>query len=437
MSRLFAAAVSALIAVAPCVLAAEATQSVTYTGTVVDAQGKQVAGASVKAVGGGGGPATYSGDGGKFQIPFQRFPGNRETTYIFASYPAENLAAVAPVEDFEKPVEVRLLPGRGLKGRVFGPDGKPVANTKITVLWFGHSGPPVTEPGLSADASGSYEVKALPDGQGYSVDITADGYGRKSTRINMADTTDTVVAVEDAVLPVADKSIAGTVVDADGKGVAGAQVQVYGGGRAGTYTMTDKDGKFTLDKLADGAVEISAHVPAGNAWGNARATAGDQDITVTVREQRSGQAAEPKKPQPLAGKPLPDVKALDARPEWAAAVEKAGAGPILVVFFDSTQRPSRNAVSKLSQQEKDLEAKGVAVFCVDVSGGGAESTADWAAKAYVPFAVAAVAKPADAQFAWGVEGLPWLILADKGGTVRAEGFALDDLDAKLAGASAK
>ncbi len=33
--------------------------------------------------------------------------------------------------------------------------------------------------------------------------------------------------------------------------------------------------------------------------------------------------------------------------------------------------------------------------------------------------------------AWGVKALPWLVLTDKDHVVRAEGFAIDELEAKL------
>ncbi len=37
-----------------------------------------------------------------------------------------------------------------------------------------------------------------------------------------------------------------------------------------------------------------------------------------------------------------------------------------------------------------------------------------------------------AKFAWGVQSLPWLVLADAQHVVRAEGFAVNELDSKIA-----
>ena len=40
-------------------------------------------------------------------------------------------------------------------------------------------------------------------------------------------------------------------------------------------------------------------------------------------------------------------------------------------------------------------------------------------------------KPEKARAAWGASAWPWLILTDKTRRVAAEGFALEELDAKL------
>ena len=51
----------------------------------------------------------------------------------------------------------------------------------------------------------------------------------------------------------------------------------------------------------------------------------------------------------------------------------------------------------------------------------------------MPFPVGRLAeKSARTKWAAEVETLPWLILADSKGRIAAEGFALEELDAKLA-----
>ena len=412
----------------------------TLAGVVLDDAGKPLSGATVNAIPGVFGRPAATGEDGRFSLASQVPLSPEETVFAFVVHAGRNLAAVVPVEGISKPLEVKMLPARGLKGRVLDPSGKPVTGAKVAVIvWFGNVGCYVSDPGLSADASGVYQMKTLPDGQSYSVEITAKGYGRKTIRTSLAGATDKVVTLEDARLPVADKSVSGAVVDADGKGIKGALVRMYGENQADSQTQSGRNGKFKFDSVVDAPVSIHASVLKPSLNGFVRVTAGDENVTVVVRPQGSGEpAAPPKKlPKPLAGKPLPDLKSLDASASWTAAVKKAASKPILVVFFDSTQRPSRSVVSALSERAKDLAAKGVAVFCCDVSGAGPDATSQWVAKTSVPFPVAAVAKPDEVQRAWRVQALPWLILADKTGVVRSEGFQPTQLDARLAEAAVK
>ena len=50
----------------------------------------------------------------------------------------------------------------------------------------------------------------------------------------------------------------------------------------------------------------------------------------------------------------------------------------------------------------------------------------------VPFSIGMIqADEEETRFKWGVCSLPWLILTDKEHIVRAEGFRLDELEAKI------
>jgi hypothetical protein len=58
----------------------------------------------------------------------------------------------------------------------------------------------------------------------------------------------------------------------------------------------------------------------------------------------------------------------------------------------------------------------------------------WKQEAASPFPIARLKQePEQARAAWGARALPWFILTDKSHRVIAEGFTLDDLDAKLRG----
>ncbi len=79
-----------------------------------------------------------------------------------------------------------------------------------------------------------------------------------------------------------------------------------------------------------------------------------------------------------------------------------------------------------------LKAKGVTVVAISATLMTADALKEWKQANPVPFAIGGVTEKTD-QTKWilGAEKFPWLILTDAQGRVKAEGFELDDLDAKL------
>jgi hypothetical protein len=56
----------------------------------------------------------------------------------------------------------------------------------------------------------------------------------------------------------------------------------------------------------------------------------------------------------------------------------------------------------------------------------------WKQEAALPFPVGCLKeKPEKVRASWGAAALPWLILTDKAHRVTAEGFPLEELDAKV------
>ena len=101
--------------------------------------------------------------------------------------------------------------------------------------------------------------------------------------------------------------------------------------------------------------------------------------------------------------------------------------------MDVEQRPSRRLARQLSEQHDALKQKGVTVLGLQAAVTSADSLKEWKQANPVPFPVGRVAEKSDkTKWAADVESLPWLILADSKGRVAAEGFALEELDAKLA-----
>ena len=129
----------------------------------------------------------------------------------------------------------------------------------------------------------------------------------------------------------------------------------------------------------------------------------------------------------LKGKPLPDLAGLS----FAADAVPAGK-PLLLCLFDLEQRPSRRFTKQLAEQHDALHQKEVTVLGLQAAAITPESLKELKEANPLPFPIGCIAEKSDQnRWATGVESLPWLILTDANHKVAAEGFALDELDAKL------
>jgi len=136
----------------------------------------------------------------------------------------------------------------------------------------------------------------------------------------------------------------------------------------------------------------------------------------------------PSAPKALMGRRLPELKSLGLVMAPADANDKV----VLVCFFDMNQRPSRNCITQLAKQTERLKEKGVTVVAVQTSKVDQSKLDEWAKKDKVAFPVGMVqGDEVITRLAWGVKALPWLILADARYIVRAEGFALNELEARI------
>lgn len=130
---------------------------------------------------------------------------------------------------------------------------------------------------------------------------------------------------------------------------------------------------------------------------------------------------------PLKGKPLPawDAVALDV--ETIVPKDKR----LLLCFWDSAQRPSRNTVQRLWEQAAFVDEKGVAVLLIHA--GAEHQAADaWLNEHAIPYSNGRIERePLEVRIAWNVQALPWLILTDAGHEVTAEGFGIEELELSL------
>jgi hypothetical protein len=130
----------------------------------------------------------------------------------------------------------------------------------------------------------------------------------------------------------------------------------------------------------------------------------------------------------LVGGPLPRFNA----PRIDAAVENARGKRVLLCFWDVGQRPSRNCIQRLSKEQAALESKGVVVIPVHTAAPGENPPDKWLTENRIPLLTETLDDGrAKARQIYGARVLPWLVLTDGNHIVTAEGFALDDLYARL------
>lgn len=368
---------------------------------------------------------------GRYEMPWnpQRYSGQNETLCLIVRDPARNLAAAADLEEDTRTLDLRLEPGLTVTGRVEDVNGKPLTNGTVRVyFWSGNSGSQFDNKPFRADSQGRFEITALPPGRKYSADATAKGFGSANRQIEEGNAETNRIQLEPFVLKVANYRLAGQVVDADDKPVARAWVNMYGQDQPNGSIRADQQGRFKFDHVCEGSIQVSAS--SQRSYGSARAEAGDTNVVVRLgaNESYSVREAAPKRAA-LKDKPLPDLGAVNLSSDAVPAGK-----PVLLCLFDIEQRPSRRLVRLLGEQHENLKQKGLTVVCLPAVVTTSESLKEWRDANPVPFPVGQVTEKSDkTKWATDVESLPWLILTDSAHRVTAEGFGLDELDAKVNG----
>jgi len=400
------------------------------TGVVRDPSGAAVPGLKLFVFRPGWGPIpgeVETDANGRYEMPWnpQQFGGSQNAFCLTARDVGRNLATAQDIEEGATTLDLRLEPGLVVVGRVEDVNGKPLSNAAVRVdLWSGNSGFQFDDKPIKTGAQGRFEFIALPPGRKYTLWATAKGYGSANADIQ-ADAETNRIELEPCVLKVADHKLAGEVVDADEKPVALAYVSMFGQGQPTISVRTDDNGRFKFDEVCEGSVQLFAGFQ--RAYGNTQAQAGDTNVVIQLGVNQASSARETPKRPSLKGSPLPDLAAVDLNSDAAPAGK-----PILLCLFDIEQRPSRRFVRQLAEQHDALRQKGLTILGTQAAVTTAESFKEWKDANSLPFPVGRLPEKAD-QIKWvsDVESLPWLILTDGERRVTAEGFALDELEAKL------
>ena len=262
-------------------------------GVVRDENGKPVQDVILKICPMGGRDEIRSDAEGKFEIswdPGMWGSGERETVFcLVARHEKLNLAAAVEIGQDIKTVDIRLNPGVTFTGRVVDNDGKGIPAAQVrAMLRISNWGSPLSREQIKADDSGHYELRAIPAGHNYSINASAQGYGRKDIDAHTDNAMDNRLNIETLALLPANLSVSGKIVDAQGKAVSDARVAGSGEGQPHCNTLTDEQGNFTLEGLCEGKVYIRADVSRAGKRLSARVhtDAGARGISIVVREGR-------------------------------------------------------------------------------------------------------------------------------------------------------
>jgi hypothetical protein len=229
--------------------------------------------------------------------------------------------------------------------------------------------------------------------------------------------------------PPANSTVAGKLVDEEGRSLAEAWVSVYGKKQPLRSTRTDKAGTFLITNVCPGRLQISASVKGPpSLYENIHAEGGDTNIMLVLGPRGDGVTAAPRKSSLLKGKLLPELTEFGLHLDSIATQDKS----LLVCFWDASQRPSRSCVQQLAAKTALLQQKGITVVLVQAARTDEDTLRNFLHENRVNFALGGISmKEEKVRFQWGAQALPWLILTDRQRKVVAEGFSVGELDEKL------
>ena len=370
---------------------------------------------------------TITDASGRYEVSWNpvRWGSGFSSACILVRDTARNLAAIRELDESATAQGLRLEPGLVLTGRVEDANGLPLPNAVVKVfLRAGNMFENLQT--VTSDAQGRFSLSALPPDGKYTISATAKGYGGLSREVEGGEIQNHGAELEPFLLRLADRQVSGKVVDAQDKPIAGAWVFFHGEGQQlKDPGCADGEGRFVFDEVCTGELGLSSHTL--DARGGVRAQGGDTNIVLKLYGARPYGARTEPPPATLLGYPLPELA-----PVGLTANDAPPGTSILLCFFDLEQRPSRRCLSLLAEQRDQLRQQGLTLLAVQAAGATSESFEQWKDSNPMPFPVGRVTEASrQAQWATDVKALPWLILTDAKHQVVAEGFALEELGAKL------
>lgn len=225
-------------------------------GVIVDGAGHHVEGADVFVMQGGFPPTpsrehwARSDDEGRFEVAGLA-PGAIGLHVQHPGYAKEVFEATAAPRKAGTPVRVVLQQGATLQGRVLDAAGQPVAGHQVTAMPEGSYMEALT---TWSAADGAYRLTPM-DGGSWSVGAGPLGAPLARESLKLSNGTTTTL---DLRLPPTGGSLTG-LVRLGGAAAAGAEVVVSDGRGIGSgRAVTDEEGRFVVEGLAVGRVQVTA-----------------------------------------------------------------------------------------------------------------------------------------------------------------------------------
>jgi len=372
----------------------------------------------------------YTDEEGQFVANFDE-QRTDQGLFVMARDMKRSLTALVRTKEFEKPVELTLGQALTVKGKITDPNGIGIPAARVSLCFHFTNCLSDMSAQVLTDSQGYFIFDAIPPVHSdfdYRISVHAAGFGPKTyDRISIEGESGTTAEVQAIKLTPANVSISGIVVDANGLPVA--QVPIFLNGADGSNqpdktTATNEQGRFVINRICKSPLRLQANFsssPGGE--GFLHAQGGDKDVKIIL-----GQKGAHRRQVSLVGKPLPELKDLGIK----LSPDDIRGKKMLLCFWDMQQRPSRRCMTQLAEQTEQLKNKGVTTIAVQASKMDPQALNQWIKKYNIHFLIGMVESDDEkARLNWGVKSLPWLILTDSKNLVRAEGFAINELEAKL------
>ncbi|MEN6384259.1 MAG: carboxypeptidase regulatory-like domain-containing protein, partial [Phycisphaerales bacterium] len=396
------------------------------SGIVTDTKGKPLSNVSIKVF-----PSTALNDmvtdaNGRYEVSWNSEPwmyNQQVRTVLIARNVERNLAMAMDVNENIQKLNIKMLPGIIITGKVVGDNNKPLADAQVRLnLRASNWSMDIDQKGVKTNVNGMYEYKALPHEQKYDMYALAEGYGQTNVEMYTDEAIDGRLEIDPLILKLATMSVSGIVKDSNDKPVKSADVAASGQGQQHRRAVSDANGRFTIDKLCEGQLHVYANYNKGRThmygYTNAEAGVNDVELIITPQGSSNDMYAE-KQPSSLKGKPLPDMNNIGLKFDANDVKDKA----ILLCFADMNQRPSRHCFNELVKIYNDLNQKDVYLAVVQVG------NADFEIKHSFP--LGQIADNEKVRLGFGIKNLPWLLLSDAKHIVIEEGFSLTELAEQL------